>query len=186
MTAYPIRHQRVNMFIPPCFEGARLEDFEDPERLREVGPMALILGPNGVGKSHLAAALAKVISAMLGRPKWASIPDVALWIRRSFDRGAEDSEAAIRDDLQAAGVLVLDDLLAGRNSDFLLTTLLGVVNGRICRGAPTIVTCDRGLKEIEAWDSSLASRLGGFDLVKLTGEDRRLRGRRVFEARARA
>lgn len=176
-----IRYQRANMFPPSCFNEATKADFEDWPTF---GDFLLVVGPNGTGKSHFAAAASHELGGW-PKVKWVGVPDLSLWLRRAMDRGNDDSEAYIRSDLLEARVLVLDDLLAGRNTDYVLSTLLGVVNGRLERRSPTIATCDRGLKEIEAWDSSLASRLGGFDLVKLVGEDRRLKNRRVFDVRSR-
>ncbi len=165
-----ISYTRWNLPVPSIFESAKLSDF--PGFVAPEKGNVLVTGPNGVGKSHLAAALGREWG---GSVKWVDIAMLMTWIRSTFrDDTGDDSESMILNDVLSAQVLVLDDLLAGKQSEYWISTLLKVTNQRIYTRAPTVVTCDKPLAAIDALDSSLASRLGGFVQIRLDGKDRRL------------
>jgi len=168
------RHQRVNMPVPECFAAASVADFEEHvlTRVPNSPESILITGGNGAGKSHLAAGIMRYWRVPW--PKWASVLDISLWIKAAQARGSEDTDSAVVEDLLYANVLVIDDLLAGRLSDAALRPILHVVHGRIHSLRPTVVTSDHGLREIEQWDGSLASRLGGCLAIHLARSDRRI------------
>jgi DNA replication protein DnaC len=156
--------------LPPVYWHASPCDVEhlclDLDRPRSL----FVYGENGAGKSHAAAVLAKCWGL-----RWVSVPTLLTRVRRSFDSRVEESEFDIVRELIEARGMVLDDLLAGVRSDFGLGTLFAVVNGRVEESRLTVVTSALDLATIDALDSGLASRLGGFDRVKIAGGDRRLR-----------
>ena len=160
-----------NRKIPKIYWSAHVADFPESAGWGFLSkPESLyITGDNGVGKSHLAGALAVKWDA-----EWLSTPRLMLDVRRCMGRYAEHSEAHLYDYWHGRWALVIDDLLAASKTDFGLTWLLAVINGRIEDDKPTIVTCDRSLAEIDKIDTSLASRLAGFKRIKLDGVDRRL------------
>ena len=131
----------------------------------------LIYGGNGTGKSCAAAVVAVAWGA-----SWVSVLKLLPRIRRSFKSHVEESELEIIEDLVDRPVLVLDDLFACAKSDFGLSSILAIVNGRIESLRISIVTSDRDLEAIDRLDSSLASRLASFERVRIVGRDRRIRG----------
>ena len=130
-----------------------------------------IYGGNGTGKSCAAAAAAVAWGA-----SWVSVLKLLPRIRRSFKSSVAESELDIIEDLIGRRVVVLDDLFACAKSDFGLSSILAILNGRLEDLRITIVTSDRDLEAIDRLDSSLASRLSGFHRVRIVGEDRRIRG----------
>lgn len=162
---------RKRLDIPPLYGGARLEDF--PEHVRKLAATSLkdtlIFGPNGAGKTHLAAAIAFYFGA-----RWCSMWNLLLRVRRTFHAGTAETELEILTKLSHPQVLVIDDLLAAQKTDFGMSTLLGLLNSRIEQKRVTIVTCDKSLADIDKIDSSLASRIAGFDRIQLAGPDRRI------------
>lgn len=71
--------------------------------------------------------------------------------------------------------LVLDDLGIGKRSDFIPDIIYLIIDKRIEMNRPTIVTSNLSLTDIsEIIDDRLASRLSGFEYLKIEGEDKRV------------
>jgi DNA replication protein DnaC len=156
---------------PKHYRYAAFKDFDRPlESIVRRFHDAYIFGGNGTGKTHLAAAAANEHAA-----KFVSVPWLMLRVRRTFNSATAESELDLIQELRDTPRLVLDDLLAAQKTDFGLSTLLALINGRIEDEVPTVVTCDRSIKELDKWDSSIASRLAGFVPIKMAGKDRRVR-----------
>ena len=180
--------------VPTRFRSAVLGDFTDKLQGRVNGqaPAAgfFLTGPAGTGKTHLAA-------AMLGH--WWDIrlletpphslypnfePCLAIWASVSEfigtliagirgDQYGKSPEWTVRT-CQHAGALVLDDLGAEKTSEFSLSALYRVIEYRINEFNPTIVTSNLSLKQLNEWEPRIASRLGGMNVIKMGGRDRRL------------
>ena len=155
--------------IPRLYWRARLDDFpaEVTDQIDRPKNL-LLLGGNGTGKTHLAAALALEWLA-----KYHQALKAMIRIRASF-HSRQTTELQIIESLTDPRVLILDDLFAPVSSDFWLSSALAIIDERITSCKPTVVTTDRTLQQIDALDTSLASRLAGFKRITLTGEDRRL------------
>lgn len=152
--------------IPALFESATLQDFPG---LRNVGRAnTYICGPNGAGKSHLAAAMANEYNL-----SWCRVPELLIDLQRCMGRFAVHSEAWILDELRQRRGLVLDDLLSGTTSNWALARLHVLLNGRIEDGTITVAVSDKSIDHIKTIDTGLASRLGGFRQIVLSGPDRR-------------
>lgn len=105
-----------------------------------------LAGPPGAGKSHLAAALALAVAARGRAVSYASVPELLAFVRSGFgDSTADDRVRAL------AGVylLVLDDLGAGKQSEWALDVLFRIVNERWREERPTVVTSNLPLGEQE-------------------------------------
>jgi len=140
-----------------------------------------ITGPAGTGKTHLATALfrknlGRTAFLKNGYPElsatWASVPDVLLRLRATFD--GEGRESDVTAELANVRLLVLDDLGAEKASEWTALALYTIISRRVNWMRPTIITSNLTLAEIDAADPRLASRLGGMTVLLLRGEDRRL------------
>jgi DNA replication protein DnaC len=84
------------------------------------------------------------------------------------------SERAVLDPLEHAHILILDDLGAGKLSDYERRLALELFECRINGERPTVVTTNWSLDEIsELMDDRIASRLSLFTQLKLLGTDLR-------------
>jgi DNA replication protein DnaC len=113
-----------------------------------------LAGPPGAGKSHLAAALAQAVASAGRSVSYASVPELLAFVRSGFgDSTADDRVRAL------AGVylLVLDDLGAGKQSDWANDVLFRIVNERWREERLLVVTSNLPLGEQE---ERIASRLG--------------------------
>ena len=86
----------------------------------------LILGPTGVGKTHLACAAAATLS-LRTRVFFAYVPDLVDTIRREeFQKST-----ATRDHVLDVDFLVLDDIGAERSTEYVRETIEKLLNGRL-------------------------------------------------------
>jgi len=78
--------------------------------------------------------------------------------------------------LEKARYLILDDLGAGSLSDCERRYTLELLDTRLNKMRPTVVTSNWSLQEIaERMDDRIASRLAGFAALELAGNDRRIK-----------
>ena len=146
----------------------------------------LIAGGKGVGKTHIASAIA---NALLGREVGvicATERDLLGEIRRGvLTRTPNEAEA--RGGYERAPLLVIDDLGKERPTDWTLATLYAVIDGRYERSLPLIVTTNYDARSLvtrltpEGGDKTTADtvldRIAEMcDFLLLTGESHRLKG----------
>lgn len=155
------------MGIPPRLWPATIDQCPQVEKLAALPCDLLLTGPNGVGKSYAAAALAKSWGA-----RWTYAPDILIAVRSCYEGGGERQ---FLEELCRAPALVIDDLWAINRTENGIATILYLISKRLDNGRPTIVTMDRTRATIHRdGDTSLASRLGAYREVQLKGKDRRL------------
>jgi len=156
--------------VPARFVGARADDLDDESLLGWLTTPTrnlVLLGPVGAGKTHAAAALARVVYDA-GRVV-AFWPVVALMDALRPDGPARAAE------LVAVDLLVLDDLAVEKPSEWTTERLDLIVNGRWLDGRPTIVTSNLTPENLaRALGERVWSRLVGDALVyRVPGKDRR-------------
>jgi len=106
------------------------------------GGWLVLLGTNGCGKTHLAAAIA---NRMLGRGDdvfFAVVPDLLDHLRASFAPQNESTYDETFEQLRSASLLVLDDLGSQKSSPWAEEKLYQIVNFRTLSRLPTVVTSD--------------------------------------------
>lgn len=139
----------------------------------------VIYGDAGTGKTFLAAAIGRELAARLGRrhwPVWREVHRLAQQLRDEIGN-TESPTRRVRDSLvDPDRVLILDDLGAERDSDFLAEQLEAVIIRRYDDCLPLLVTTNLSLEDIKSrYGARVYSRLFEMaDLVQLTGPDRRL------------
>jgi DNA replication protein DnaC len=142
--------------IPPRYEHCSLDDFAASteklglakaianryvEEYPEVDCGLLILGPCGVGKTHLAVA---VLRALIEKRQvnglfW-DFRDLLKRIQHSFNPVSQTSQMEILDPVLQAQVLVLDDLGAERSSEWVSDTFAYILTSRYNLKLTTIIT----------------------------------------------
>lgn len=193
--------------IPPRYRHCTLEDFDpqpytgSPESLTWALIKArrfvenypadrtglLLIGPCGVGKTHLAVAILRQLIEQRGvAGRFADYRELLKGMQATYDPGNSQSEAAFLRPYLEAEVLVLDDLGVGRATEWAMETLHYLLNSRYSNERTTVLTTnlddgDPTRKELTtAVGERLRSRL--FEMcqtVAITGDDyrRRLRAR---------
>lgn len=178
--------------IPKRYRDARASHLH-PEIARLISSWAetkealLILGPTGSGKTWTAAvavrlwvrssaekyeadrkAAGRFSGGYYAEIRWENVPDLAREMR-DWDSSAE-AHARVTN----CTLLVLDDLGAEKDSEFLSERIYAVVSHRYDREEPIIVTSNVSAEALNEQWPRLASRLLSGTVIELSGEDRRL------------
>ena len=120
----------------------------------------LLMGPCGLGKTHLAVAVLRELVEHKGA--WGLFTEFSYLLRRiqdTYDRRSETPSWAVLQPALEAEVLVLDDLGATRTTPWVLETLGLILNERYNNRRLTIVTTNR-LDAPPRPEESLADRIG--------------------------
>ncbi len=177
--------KRIITRLPGKMRKARMTDIDDDLRgavldwLAKPNDGLLITGDAGRGKTYLAAAIVRMLILIRNHFKpprevyFIRCPEFYLLIRECFD--LRISERHVYEQLTSPYWLALDDMGAGALSDFQRSATLELLDQRLNKNYPTIVTTNWSLGEITAkMDERIASRLGAFTALELAGKDRRL------------
>lgn len=123
----------------------------------------VLLGGYGVGKTHLAAAVANEAVSRGIPTHFLTVPDLLDWLRATYDSAEENFEDRF-DELRTTGLLVLDDLGTQNATPWATEKLYQIINHRYTNRLPLIVTSNQALEEI---DGRIQSRLRDPELVAL-------------------
>jgi DNA replication protein DnaC len=119
----------------------------------------LLLGPPGVGKTHLAVAvLREVIDRYHVRGRFIEFTSLIHQIQATFDPGNFESKSQILDPLSGAELLVLDELGAQQTTPWVRDILYLIINNRYTRRLPTIFTTNYRLESPESKSARRAGR----------------------------
>lgn len=143
------------------------------------GRCMIMVGTPGTGKTHLGVAIAQAImAASRHTAAYRTLGGVLQAIRATFDGSSGQSEGSILDGLVKPTLLVLDEVGASKEapSDFELSRLFSIINGRYEKMLPTIVISNLGVKELpSAMGERSADRLreGGVIVLPFDWESQR-------------
>lgn len=149
------------------------------DQIREVGRCMVLIGKPGTGKTHLGVAMANELLHKTSRTAvYRTVGAVLQAIKATFDRKSELSESDILSSLINPDLLVLDEIGVSKEqpSDFELTTLFAIINGRYEREAPTVIISNLGAGELgRAMGDRCVDRLreGGLIVVPFEWESQR-------------
>jgi len=122
----------------------------------------VFLGRSGVGKTHLAAAIANHIRQSQPQILFISIPRLLDHLRSSFSPNSILPYDIRFEQIKQAPLLVLDDLRAQASSPWAAEKLFQIIDYRYLTRKPTVFTLSTqsgDIKEISAADPRIASRL---------------------------
>jgi DNA replication protein DnaC len=119
----------------------------------------VLMGPVGVGKSHLAYAIAGE-ALRRGTPVFAAnVSAMLAMIRQGYGDGQQLTAEQRMERLRGVELLVMDDWGMERATDWADETLFGVLDTRYLTQRPTVVTTNLPLLALANKGDRLASRL---------------------------
>ncbi len=168
----PRRYRKVDI---GDYEGQTLERLLNIEWQRSG---VFLWGKPGRGKTQVACALLRHRAAQLKPNRkndigiFAHSGEIFDEIKKTFDGRGSAYDAMQK--YKTIPVLVIDDL-ARTISEWAWDTMYNIIWRREAEMLDTIVTSNCTLEEIAEFEPRIASRLGGFENIEITGPDRRIR-----------
>lgn len=183
--------------IPKRFAGRTLDGYEaespgQKEALRicrkyaavfpeiyKAGRCLLLLGKPGTGKTHLAVGIAnEIMRTSASTAVYRTVGSLLQAIRGSYDKSGAQNEAQILASMIEPSLLILDEIGVSKEkpSDFELTTLFAVINGRYEQQRPTVIISNLDAEHLPmAMGDRCVDRLreGGGIAVKFDWESQR-------------
>lgn len=129
----------------------------------------LFMGGTGLGKTHLSSAIAKTVIDRGYDVLYTSAVNMLSEFERVKFRGEQDET----DRYFLAELLIIDDLGTEMASSFTESCLYNVIDTRICKGAPTVISTNLGAKELSVrYGERIFSRLlGVYTPLLFVGKD---------------
>ena len=122
----------------------------------------ILIGPPGVGKTHLAVAvLVDLMRRFSLRGLFVDFTSLIHQIQSTFEPTSRDSQHAILESVMDAELLVLDELGARKPTAWVTDILYLVMNGRYTRKLPTLFTTNYSLSTVASADVRLDEMPGG-------------------------
>jgi len=123
----------------------------------------LLIGRNGCGKTHLAAAIANQHLAKGSLVLFATVPDLLDHLRATFAPSSTVVYDQLFSSMREAELLVLDDLGSEQNSPWASEKLFQLLNYRYNSRFPTVITTNN--LRLQSVDDRIRSRLMDKSLV---------------------
>jgi len=163
---------------------ALLKSRDFVEKFPHVEKGLLFTGPVGVGKTHLAAAIANELINNLYSVVFGNVTDLITLIRSTYSRDAEITEAEmIKTFTEDTDLLVIDDLGKENISEYTATILYQIINRLYEHEKPLIITTNFNSsmlrKKFGEKGEAIVSRIAEMcEFVKINSEDWRLKNAR--------
>lgn len=129
----------------------------------------LLVGPNGCGKTHLAAAIANTCLLQERSVLFVTAPDLLDHLRATFAPTSTVAYDELFGRVREAEVLVIDDLGTQQPSPWAAEKLFQLLNHRYTRRLPTVITANEA--GLQVMDARIRSRLSDTGLVRAVSLD---------------
>lgn len=144
----------------------------------------LLVGPYGVGKTHLAAAIAHRALKNSFTTFFTVVPDLLDHLRATFSPNSDITYDELFEKVRTVPLLILDDLGTENATPWAVEKLYQLVNHRYNYRMPTVITTNQDLDRL---DARIVSRMLDVRLVTHVfieaGDYRQLRGGRSTPSR---
>ncbi len=142
-------------------------------------PSLLFQGNTGLGKTHLSLAIAKEVIGKGYGVIYGSVHGFAV----SFEKERFSENQGTSDLISNCELLVLDDLGTEMNSAYALSILYDVINTRMMKNLPTIISTNLTIAEMEKkYNNRFVSRIiGNCKRLGFVGRD--IRQQKIFGAK---
>ena len=133
----------------------------------------VLMGDYGVGKTHLAAAIAQQALRQGITTLFLTVPDLLDWLRTGFD--SEDFSFEERfEEIRNVPLLILDDLGSHNSTAWSQEKLFQLLDFRYLRRIPTVITSNQPLEGLEGRLRSRLQDMALSTVVRLNAPDYRL------------
>jgi len=191
-----LHHQRKSLWVerlkargnesfgaPPLYRNMSMENWRGlvppaaDEWIKDPDQNLLIFGGVGTGKTHLALGITR--GFLLEQrpditPVWIDAQKLMDELRPKDGEWCDSEDALER--VQGANLLILDDYAAERYTEWSADRMSLILRHRHMHMLPTIITSNKGPKEMGAVDERLASRMACGKRIRLGGDDKRKTG----------
>ncbi len=163
---------------PECVETmTRIFHFcrQYAEQFSTASPSLLMIGKTGLGKTHLSLAIANTVIRQGHTVLYDSIINVLRRVEREHF-GRDTAEEGTLELLLDCDLLILDDLGAEFDTGFYVSTVYNIINTRLNRNLPTIISTNLTHEEVQKkYEDRIVSRLfAAYTCLAFAGTDIRL------------
>jgi hypothetical protein len=143
---------------------------------------------SGNGKTHLAVGALKELNRLSSKTskielscKFTTFSELMLQVRASFNKEGY-TEEDFKKELVSLDALVIDDLGAEKVTEYALSFLYVIINGRYENMKPTIITTNlTGEEIVQNYGMRILSRLASGTIMKVDGADYRITKQKTEE-----